>query len=378
MPDNTDLLGAISAAVDSAGDPPVTTPEPEDDENAATDDSEVSGAEGGDAGGDSDAGDDSGEDAGDAETGEGDSAEGAKSDAKGKKPAEGAAEVKLDADGKPVKSAEPPKDEKPDPVKQRNAAINDPIDQRLKEGTRNRIQFLANEVKRQDTQLGHANTLFDAVDDTGMSADQLATMLSYARTRNKGTPEEKQQAYGFLKAELRALALELGETTDVDFLAEHADLQAAVEANQITAEYAKEVALSRSRGARDTQHATLTAEQQAAAQAHAGGVQALTTLGNALMARDGAAVYNAKKAVIAATLKPILQSLPPAQWAATFQRAYDAMPKPTIQQTIAAAPATAPKQQPQRPSTPAGGSSAKKEAKSLFDAVSAAVDGDDD
>jgi hypothetical protein len=99
MPDNTDLLGAISAAVDSAGDPPVTTPEPEDDENAAVDDSEVSGIEGGDTGGDSDAGDDSGEDAGDAETGEGDSAEGAKSDAKGKKPAEGAAEVKLDADG---------------------------------------------------------------------------------------------------------------------------------------------------------------------------------------------------------------------------------------------------------------------------------------
>lgn len=386
MADNTDLLGAISAAVDSAGDtaaPAAPEPEEKDDAVPAAETDESGAAPAGE-GEESEGGDDG------AEEGEGDaSAEGAEGDGKDKKPAAGAAEPKLGPDGKPIAAEAPPKDEKPDPVKQRNDFINGPIDQRLKKGTQDRIQFLANEVKRQDASLANANTLFDAIDDTGMQPDELASMLSYSRIRHKGTAEEKKGAYAFLKSELRALALELGETDTVDFLAEHADLQAAVEANQITAEYAKEVALARSRGAHSTAIQTHTAEQQEAQRVHASGVQALTMLGNQLQARDGA-VYAAKRATVVAMLGPkkdafgrvidqgVLAALHPSQWAAMFQRTYDALPAPAPP-AAPAAPATpaAPKPQPLRPGTPAGGHG-KKEPKSLLDAVSFAVDGNED
>lgn len=373
------LLDAVSAGISEADPTPPPTQTPaagEIDANAnagaADGTTEDSGSpESGAAGADESADDVAASDA----TKEGADA-GTVSD--GKQPAasdkqEGEAGKKPEGEQKPPVT--PPAEKTP--AEKRAAAINDPIDQRLKESTRDRIQFLANEVKTLDTQLQNANSLFDAIDSTGMNPEELAAMLGYARARHHGTAEQKKAAYAFLKEELRAVALELGETDAVDFLADHQDLQDAVANNTISAEHAKEIALARSRAARDTQTNAATTAQNEAQRAHAAGVQAINDTAKALVKRDGQAVFLAKKDVLVATLKPVFAAIPPDQWAATFQRAYDAMPKPA-----AAAPPVPPPPapngqaktpQPLRPGTPAGGGG-KKEPKSMQEAVFAAFD----
>lgn len=364
------LLDAISAAVDSPdGTPPVVETPPAGETNADADDSSVSdepGPDGESADGETD-GDgtkpdgeaDKGADAGAVP----DVAKGAEGDKGGTKAPEGAKAPELGPDGKP-KQPEPAK--KADPV-------NDPMDSRWKKQTTERVQSLIDMVKTKDQQLEQADTLFGAIESTGMSPDQLSHMLGYAHARHKGTPEQKKQAYDFLKAELRAVALELGATDSVDFLADHTDLQEAVAANTITAEYAKEVALARSRTARDTQNATAATAQTAAQQAYTSGVNALGAVGSALAKRDGVAAFTAKKDVLVAALKPVFAELAPAKWAQAFQQAYDAMPKPAAAVVPPVVPPKVPGQQPLRPGTPAGGGG-KKEPKNMQEAVFAAFD----
>lgn len=363
------LLDAVSAGIDTLGETPAPAGDPPDDaDTGETDESGAAPVGEGEEPAEGEEGDADGE--GDADA---DATEGAKGDAKGKKPAEGAAE--LGPDGKPKPPAAKKEDPKPDPVKERDAHVNGPVDQRLKEGTRTRIQFLANEVKRQDTLLGQADEMVNAIESTGMQADEFATMLGYAHARHKGTPEQKQKAFDFLKSELRAFALEMGhkDTIAVDFMEEHPDLKEAVANNTITSEHAQELAVSRTRAKaqNDTTAASTAATQ--AQQAYTAGVQALGDVAGALAKRDGDAVFLAKKTTLTAVLKPVLAELPPDKWAAAFQRAYEAMPKPVI----APPKQKAAVQNPQRPGTPAGGGG-KKEPKSLFDAISAAVDGDDE
>lgn len=365
------LLDAVSAGIETLGEPPAPAGDAPDDADTGDDsgagESTPDGDEGTGEAGDSASGE-SGDDSDDSGEAAGDDAAGAKGDAKGKKPAEGAAE--LGPDGKPKQPAAKKEEPKPDPVKERDAHVNGPVDQRLKEGTRNRIQFLANEVKRQDTQLVHADEMLNAIESTGMQPDELATMLGYAHARHKGSAEQKQKAFNFLKGELRAFALEIG-APDVDFLEEHPDLKEAVAANTITAEYAQELALTRSRAATATAANAATGATTQIKQAHAAGVQSLGQMAGALAKRDGDAVFLAKKTTLVAVLKRTLAKLPPNEWAETFKDAYEALPKPVI----AAPKPKAPVQNPQRPGTPAGGQG-KKEPKSLFEAISSAVDGD--
>lgn len=364
------LLDAISAAVDSSDGttPPAdTTPPAGETPDGDTDDTGASDETAAGDNGSADSG------AGGADEQTDDASAAGKADDKGAD----AGKVP-DAAGKP-KAADEPKSDAEKAAEAAKAAgkktdpLNDPFDNRWKKQTTERVQSLIDMVKQRDTSLEQANILFDSIADTGMSPEELAQMLGYANARHNGTPEQKQLAYKFLKEELRAVALELGETDSVDFLADHADLQAAVEANTITTEYAKEVALSRSRAARDTQTATSTAAHTAAVAAHNAGVQALSQLGTALVKRDGAAVYESKKAVLVATLKPVFAHLPAAQWAAMFQKAYDAMPKPVAAVPPAVPPVVPLKQQPLRPGTPAGGGG-QKEPKSMKDAVFAAFE----
>lgn len=382
--ENKSLLAAVSAAVSGEETPaPAKPDEPEDTANedgnsGASDDSGIDANEDGNKSTDAGA-------VLDPEGKESDS-EAPKGDAGDGKPKAGEA-PKGGAEGAPAKDEGKSAADKVDTVDKDaaaklNAAINDPIDQRLKETTRDRIQLLANTVKDRDTQLTkanealtQANTLFDAIDSTGMGPDELAAMLGYARARHHGTAEQKKQAYVFLKEELRALALEVGETDVVDFTREHQDLVDAVAANQITPELAREIAVSRSR-AKVTADTTAATNAQAEAQrVHTAGAKALGDTAKTLAARDGEAVFKAKKDILTAALRPVLAQLPPSQWAAAFLNAYNALPTP--KPATAAVPAQKPAPQPLRPSTPAGGGG-KKAAKTLLDAVKAGVSGEDD
>lgn len=364
------LLDAVSAGINEADTKPAA-PEPKEEPADGNESSEVSGeADDGGAGE---------EGAGAAADGEVSGEAGAepKTGADGKDGAAAGGEGKAGADGKKAgKDGEAAAEAAAAEAAKGAAArkvdpVNDPFDKRWKETTTARVQSLIDITKRQGAELEQANVLFDSIQSTGMQPEQLAAMLGYARARNHGTAEQKKHAYTFLKDELRALALEIGETDVVDFTAEHPDLQEAVTNNQLTAELAREIAISRSRGKRDTENTAATEATTQAQREHAAGVNALGAMGSALAKQDGEAIFLAKKATLVATLKPVFAQIHPSKWAATFKAAYDALPKPAP----VVAPVVPPKQQPLRSGTPAGGSG-KKEAKSLFDAVSAAVDGD--
>jgi hypothetical protein len=372
------LLDAVTAGIENLGEtPPTGDNDARAEADAAVGDTDESangdgGGEAGstgaaedtDAAADADASDEGAagdEESGEAEAGKEEGDKGGKVAKTGTVKEEGADKSGAD----PVKAAQEKLDK----------AVNDPIDQRLKESTRERIQLLANEVKTMRPLLENANLLVDSVSDSGMSPDELATMLGYAHARHKGTAEQKRSAYEFLKSELRAFALELGEvdTVAVDFLGDHQDLKDAVANNQITEAHAKELALARSRAKVATDTAAATDEHAQAQREHAAGRTALVEAGNALSTRDGTAVYNAKVQVLSAALKPVLAQLHPSKWAETFKRAYEALPKPA---PVQAPPAARPAQQPLRSATMAGGSG-KKEPKSMKDAVFAALGGEE-
>lgn len=376
-----DMLAAVTAAVTDAEETNAAAPEPAVKDDATNSD----GSSAADAGSGADTSEsDSGseevetaEEGGEGKDSEPEAAEGAagaEGEADGTKP-------KAGAEGTTPKTEEPAAKKPPDPV-------NDPIPPGVSERTRERITSLVGTVKTQAAQLEQANTLFDSIADTGMQPEELATMLSYAKIKHHGTAEQKQQAYEFLKAEMRALALEVGDADGADVLAGHADLQEAVANNQITEAHAKEMAMLRERTRRASETSAAATATTEAQRAHAAGSQALSQRGAALQTRDGVEVYNHRKAVVMAQIGPkrdaagnvtdrgLLAEYPPAQWASIFQRCYDAIPKP-----VPATPAAPAKPQPKplRPAAPAaGGGNAQRAAGNMFDAIKGAITGSDD
>jgi hypothetical protein len=367
-----ELLDAINAAVDttdSSGtpatpEPPKTTetePEEKDDDEAVSDD----GGSGTD--------DDGAAAEGESGTPDGEGADGTDGAAKGvkggegDKGAEGGEKPKTDAE-KAAEEAKAAAAKKPlDPV-------NDPIPAGVSERTRERITKLVDTVKSQAAEVQQLGQLFDDIQSTGMSPEELGSMLGYARARHHGTAEDKKTAYEFLKAELRALALELGQTDTVDFLADHEDLRAEVEENKISRERAQEIAIARAQRAHASEASTAAAAQTEQQRVYNAGRTALGNLGAALQKRDGA-VYAAKKDIVVATLKPLLPTIHPSKWAQAFQQAYDnlKLPTPTPAPTPTPTPTPTPSPTPLRPGTPAGGKS--RQPGSLRDAIDAAIDG---
>lgn len=382
------LLDAVSGAIDSADTLPVPAKqEPVTNEDADADvdadDSESGGtsADGASAEADLDASAGTGEVADGKAAGadgkpgakaKGEGAAGDTGEKAGAKPAPTAEEIAAEA---AKKAAAKPLD-----------PVNDPIPPTVSERTRERITSLVGTVKSQAARLEQSDTMLDAISDTGMEPDELAMMLGYARAKHRGTPEQKKQAYTFLKEELRSIALELGETDSVDFLADHQDLKDAVAANQITEAFAKETALLRSRAKAAETTSTATAATTAQRTAHAAGTTALNSVGAQLHKRDGAAVFGAKHKILMAAIGPkrdaagnitnpgMLSRYSPDQWAQAYQSAYENLPAPVV--ATPAAPAAA-KPQPLRSSTPAGGGGART-PKSLRDAIDSAIDGVDD
>lgn len=359
------MLAAITAAVDN---PPEV--EEKDDDAEGEESTDEGDADLGDEGSGDENGD-SGTEADDGEGSEGDE-EASDDDAAADDPAEGAEGT--GKDGKPAAKdpAAPaaPKDH-----------INDPLDPRLKESTRERITGLINVVKEQTTRAETAEAQFNEVigyiQDAGATPAQYGQALDYIKAVNSGDMNQIEKAFAFMEGEYRALARMLGrEAPGVDYLAGHADLQAEVTAGKITQARAKEIAVARDAQAhgravnQQQQQQQQTQEQRAAVLTQ--GRNELNTLGAQLRAANPAE-YAAKSKVLTAALKGTFASLDPRQWAAAYKRAYDNLVLP------AAAPAPAPakksnlpKNQPLRGQNPAGGQASAP--KSMFDAINAAVE----
>ncbi len=275
-----------------------------------------------------------------------------------------------EAAGKPAEEAR-----KPDP-------LNDPLPNALKKETKERIQTLVSMVKENTTKLEAVqrdrDDILNAIVETKATPAQYGQALEYLRMVNSQSREDRARALDFMQREIAALARMLGKPVPgVNMLEGHQDLIDEVATGRLSPERAQEIAGARNAHqfqtlesrANQEHEQTVRAQQQARAQ----GVQALNQLGAQLKAADPVA-YEAKRAILVNSLKPVFAKIPPNEWAATFKRAYDALPAPAAPRVIPPTPASIKGSPaggggntPLRASNPAGG--AAPAPKSLAEAI---------
>lgn len=337
------LLDAVSAAIDNNGETPEPTPTPEED-----------APEGDVPEGDVPAGD----------APEGDAPEGDKPE--GETPEEKKPEGEKPVAGKPVEGAAP---KKPMDI------VNDPIDPRVSERTRERITGLVARVKELEPQLKESRELFTAVADTGVTGENFALTLDALRNFNSTNVEDKRKAYTFLQSQADFLAAQIGETPrGADPLAGHQDLADAVGALQLTKEHAAEIAQARNRqGVEKTTRERSEAEFTQHTQAQQAAQADLNELGATLKATDPN--YAKKVGPLIEKLQPIFAKTHPSKWVAMFQKEYRELPATAVESDIGTQVATTTKQGPQplrANKQPSG--EGKKQPGSLLDAINAGLD----
>lgn len=194
--------------------------------------------------------------------------------------------------------------------------------------------------------------LLTAITDTRATPAQYGQALDYLRMVNSPDRADREQALDFMVREVAALARMLGKPIPgVNMLEGHDDLINEVSTGRLSPDRAQEIAAARNaqqyqlrEGQAIRQH---NEQHQQREQARAAGVKALNELGVQLRSANPAA-YAAKSKVLIESLRPVFAKIHPSEWAATFKRAYDALPAP------AAPPVTPPPAIPNR-GAPAGG-----------------------
>ncbi len=254
--------------------------------------------------------------------------------------------------------------------------VNDPIDPSLKGRTAERMKYLIDTVKQQAGLMESHTALFDAVQGTGASPDEFATMIHYMKAVHANDIPTLERAYTMLQAELKGLSIKLGKPIpEVNLLRDptNADLVKEIQEGKITNARAHELAVARAQRTKATTE-TSTADAQKKAQqefetAKAAAITALDKLDGTLRARDGNEAFQAKYDVIVPMLKKLYPRIDPKEWVGVFQQHYDNMPTP-----VKPAVVVPPKTMPLRPKTPAGGN-ASAAPKSALEAINAALEG---
>jgi hypothetical protein len=261
--------------------------------------------------------------------------------------------------------------------------LNDPLPNALKGETKERIRSLIGMVKEKDTTLQtvtrERDELMGYITETQATPEQYGQALGYLKLVNSPNRADREQALQFMQQEVAVLARMLGKPVPgVNMLEGHQDLIDEVATGRLSPERAQEIAAARAQahferraGERREQENTVTQQQIREREA---GLKALNDLGIQLRATEPN-IYAAKRKILIESLKPVFKQIPPSEWAATFKRAYDALP----------APAAPPPPPPPRPAAGAGGGGntplrahqpageARPEPKSLLDAVSAGI-----
>lgn len=207
--------------------------------------------------------------------------------------------------------------------------VNDPIDKALPQPTQERIRTLVARTKEADerasTAEGNFNQFVTGLQSAGVSPEQYGETVSFLALFNSGDPKQQTQALEIMEGMADRLASFLGvERKSADPLANHPDLQAAIQKREITPQLARQQAVMRNQAAFKQEintHARDSASQQQAAEREKQtAVTELNDLENQLRASDP--LYERKKAAIMPTLKAALADIPPGKWKAAFQRAY--------------------------------------------------------
>lgn len=236
---------------------------------------------------------------------------------------------KLAADGKPADGKPVVKEGDPTAGKKQPDPINDPIPEGLKQETQDRMRSLIKTAKEVTTERDKFKTDFDymiqGVQATGTTPEQYGEVLSFMALFNSGDPAQQTKALELVEGVADRLATLLGKERSVgDPLKGHEDLQLAVKNGQVTAKYAQEIARTRNSSTfrsqiNDTARTDQQRQDAAAQEMH----QARTDLSAFEAGKKTDPQYAAKKAILVQVLKPIMAKLPPSQWAATFEQAYN-------------------------------------------------------
>ena len=271
-------------------------------------------------------------------------------------------------------------------------AVDAPIPEEVKGRTRERMQELIGVVKEQRVLAEQHNALFGAIEGTGATPDEFATMIAYMRAAHSNDATALRSAYTVLQTELRHLAIRLNTPLpEVNLLMDkdNADLVKELQEGKITAQRAHEVALGRARATFESQRSTQvkTLEQSVAAdkQAVAAGRATLNTLEGELIATDGKEIYDRKSAIVVKQLDDLFTRLDPKEWSRVFKATYAALPDPGAPKVVpkvvpagGAAPGTPGgpvRKQPLRTHQPAGAGGAQTGPKSALEAINQALEG---
>jgi len=262
--------------------------------------------------------------------------------------------------------------------------INDPLPNALKKETKERIQTLVSLVKENTSKLEQVTRTRDeictAITETRATPEQYGQALSYLRKVNSPDRSDREEALAFMQQEVAALARMLGKPVPgVNMLEGHSDLIEEVSTGRLSPERAQEIAASRHAASFERERGAInhqrTQQEQQQNQVRAAGVRDLNTLEAQLRAADPV-TYAAKRKVLIESLKPVFVQIHPSQWAATFKRAYDALPAPARvvpppPSRPGATPASGGGNTPLRASNPAG--AARPAPSSLLDAINQGI-----
>jgi hypothetical protein len=300
-----------------------------------------------------------------------------KLDAEGK-PIPKVKEPELDAEGKPIVAAAPPA-AKPVAAKKIDP-INDPIPKELSNETQARIRSLIAVAKESTAKVEKAendlNYLVDGVKVTGATPQQYGEVLSWLKLFNSGDKAQQEKCLELTESICDRLAAFIGkERTVGDPLAGFDDLKAAVQAGQITAAWAKQLAVQR-RQANTRSELETSVRQQNDQQAAA--TRELDQARNDLNALDAQLAkddpqFAAKKKMLVPVLQPLFKTMPPSQWLGAFKAAYKNAKVGTAGSALAATRTNGgvPPNQPLRAKSPSGGGA--RAASSPLDALNGAL-----
>lgn len=216
--------------------------------------------------------------------------------------------------------------------------------------TQKRFRELSERASEADSLRERAGKVTDweqTIQSTGTTPQQFGATLLYLTDINSGDPVRMNRAYETMEAELKFLGEKLGrEAPGFDPLAAHPDLAEKVKTGDLDRAAAVELVQHRQRGVLQTEQQQNQQRVSQTQQAEQMGLQAVADLGAQLRTTDPQ--FQQKFAYLAPTVEIIQSTLPPAQWAAAIQQAYQRLPP-----IPAAAPAVA-----ARPNNPARASAA--------------------
>ena len=282
------------------------------------------------------------------------------------------------------------------PLVDKNAAktdvVNDPIPEDVKGRTRERMQGLIDTVKQKDEIIQNQDTVMAAVRGTGASPEEFAAMISYMGWVHSEDPKQLTQARNMLMAELEGVCLKLGEPAPgIDFIGKYPDLKAKLDAGQIDAETAQEIAITRTKqkAQQDAEARRTTnteATRQRATQERNSAIADLDQLGATLSENDP---DFDEKMKLMPDLKTLGEKNPPSKWRSAFTAAYKAAGT-LLANRRAKAQGSGGSGQQQRTNnggqpqnkgqplrgnqSPSGSTGSNRQPKNLFDAISQAVD----